>query len=158
MNPGKWKVNLNHHIFMLYKSMETCHPVSLPCKGTSILIFATCGKKFLPAGMICTTTDTISVIVGFSTLTRTSSIPMGAINVSAWNLFLASVAKLVLWQLMILLPCTLAHTSSIPMGAINFTCKNIFFTRWMITAIFTVLTEVWPRANRAITTQIIHPC
>ena len=46
MNPGKWKVNLNHRIFMLYESAETCHPVSLPCKGTSILIFVTCGANF----------------------------------------------------------------------------------------------------------------
>ena len=46
MNPGKWKVNLNHCIFMLYKSAETCHPVSLPCKGTNIHIFVTCGVSF----------------------------------------------------------------------------------------------------------------
>ena len=47
-------------------------------------------------------------------------------NVRAWNLFWASVAKLVLWQLMILLPCTLAHKSSIPMGAINFYMQEQF--------------------------------
>ena len=46
-----------------------------------------CGK-FLPAGMTCTTTDTISIPVGkiylharmFCALAHTSSIPMGAIN------------------------------------------------------------------------------
>ena len=38
-------------------------------------------------------------------------------NVRAWNMFWGSVAKPVLWQLMILLPCTLTLTSSIPMGA-----------------------------------------
>ena len=38
-------------------------------------------------------------------------------NVRAWNLFWASVAKLVLLQLMILLPCTLTLTSYILMGA-----------------------------------------
>ena len=45
MNPRKCKVNLNHRIFVLYKSAETCHPVSFPCKGTNILIFEvfTCG-------------------------------------------------------------------------------------------------------------------
>ena len=48
MNDGKWKVNLNHCIFLLYKSVKTCHPVSLPCKGTNILIFATCGASFDP--------------------------------------------------------------------------------------------------------------
>ena len=47
-------------------------------------------------------------------------------NFRAWNLFWASVAKPVLWQLMILLPCTLTHISSIPMGAIDFHMKNIF--------------------------------
>ena len=31
---------------MLCKSAETCHPVSLPCKGTNILIFVTCGASF----------------------------------------------------------------------------------------------------------------
>ena len=46
MNPGKWNVNLNNHIFMLFKSSETCHPVSLPCRGTSILTFVTCGASF----------------------------------------------------------------------------------------------------------------
>ena len=72
---------------MLYKSVETCHPVWLPCKGTNILIFVTCGAS-LPASMICTTTDTISIPVGemylharmFCVLAHTSSIPMGAIN------------------------------------------------------------------------------
>ena len=40
------KVNLNHWTLMLYKSAETCHLVSLPCKGTNILIFVTCGASF----------------------------------------------------------------------------------------------------------------
>ena len=31
---------------MVYKSAETCHPVSLPYKGTNILIFVTCGASF----------------------------------------------------------------------------------------------------------------
>ena len=44
MNPGKWKVHLNC-FFMLYKSAETCHLVSLPCKGTNILIIVTCGAS-----------------------------------------------------------------------------------------------------------------
>ena len=73
---------------MLYNSAEACHPVSLPCKGTNILIFVTCGGKFLPAGMICTTTYTISIPVGemylharmFCAFDHTSSIPMAAIN------------------------------------------------------------------------------
>ena len=40
------KSYLNHRIFMLYKSVETCHPVSLPYKGTNILIFVTCRANF----------------------------------------------------------------------------------------------------------------
>ena len=87
-------------------------------------------------------------------LAHTSSIPMGAINfymqecflhllipllfkcsyifnshrcnVRAWNLFWANVAKPVLWQLIILLPCTLAHMSYIPMGDINFYKQESF--------------------------------
>ena len=67
--------------------METCHPVSLPCKGINILICYLWGK-FLPMGTICTTTDTISIPVGemylhakmFFTLANTYSIPMDAIN------------------------------------------------------------------------------
>ena len=47
-------------------------------------------------------------------------------NVRAWNLSWASVAKPVLWQLMILWPCTLPHTSSIQMGAINFYMQEHF--------------------------------
>ena len=158
--------------------------------------------KFFPAGMICTTTYTISIPLGemylharmfcalahtssipmgainfymqeqisiplgemylharmFCALAHTSSIPMGAINffmqecflhslipllfkccnifyshgcnVTAWNQFWAIVAKPVLWQLMILLPCSLPHTSSIPMGAIISRCKKFFCTCW----------------------------
>ena len=69
--------------------------------------------KFLPAGMICTTTDTISI-------------PMGEMYLHARKF------------------CAFAHVSSIPMGAINF-----FTLADMIAPIVTVLTEVWPPANRA---------
>ena len=160
--------------------------------------------KFLAAGMICTTTDTISIPMGemyymqecsvctcsyvfyshgcnkflhartFFALTDTKSILMFAIylharmfctlapyvfyshgcNVRAWNLFWASVTKPVLWQLMILLPCTLARTSSIPMDAINFYMRQHFFTLAdTIAPIFTVLTEAWPHAYRAMVTN-----
>ena len=81
--------------------METCHSVSLLCKGTNILIFVICGQ-FLPAGMICTTTDTISIPVGemylharvFCALAHTSSIPMGAINFYMQERFLHSLIPL----------------------------------------------------------------
>ena len=135
---------------MLYKSAETCHPVSLQCKGTNIRIFVTCGASFHLQvwSVLCTTTDTISIPMGamylhariFFTQADITSILMFAMylharmfctlapyvfyshgcNVRAWNLFWASVAKLVSGQLMILLPCTLSHMSSIQMSAINF--------------------------------------
>ena len=31
---------------LVHESAETCHPVSLPCKGTSILVVVTCGASF----------------------------------------------------------------------------------------------------------------
>ena len=70
MNPGKWKVNLNH-IFKLYKSTETCHTVSLPCKGTTSNYSHICNLwgKFLPLGMICITTNTISIPMGANVFT-----------------------------------------------------------------------------------------
>ena len=79
----------------------------------------------------------------------------------AWNLFWASVAKLVLWQLIILLPCTLTHTSSILMGAINFYMQEHFLHSLLtrsrqflpIAPILTMLTKVWPRANWAMVTN-----
>ena len=159
MNPRKWKVNLNHCIFMLYKS-SNLSPSFITMQGNKYPHICNLWGKFLPAGMNCTTTDTISIYTrGWDALTRknvlfthsyvfhshgcnkflhawtfftpanTTSILMFAIylrarmfrtiltpyifysygcNVRAWNLFSASVAKPVLWQLMILLPCTLS--------------------------------------------------
>ena len=115
------------------------------------------------------------------TLPHTSSIPMGAINfhlqemilhllipllflclyvfyshgcnVRAWNLFWASVDKLVLCRLMILLPCTLTHRSSIPMGAINFHMQEHFLhslIRSHQPKFSPMLIEPW--------SEIIRPC
>ena len=84
MNPRKRRVNLNHHIFMLYKSVETGHPVSLPCKVTNNSHIYILWGKFLPVGMICTTTDTMGEMYlharMFCALAHTYSIPMGAIH------------------------------------------------------------------------------
>ena len=58
------------------------------------------------------------------------------------------------WWFYCPLQCTLAHTSSIPMGAINFYMQEHFFTLTdTIPPIFTVITEVWPYANRAVVTN-----
>ena len=48
-------------------------------------------------------------------------------------------------------PCTVAHTSTIPMGAIH--ARTLFTLADTITPMFTVITEVWPRANRAVATN-----
>ena len=93
-------------------------------------------NKFLHARMIflhLKVEDTISILMlamylharMFCTLAPDVFYSHGC-NVRAWNLFWASVAKLVLWQLIILLPCTLIHTSSIPMDAINFYMQERF--------------------------------
>ena len=116
--------------------------------------------KFLPAGMICTTTNTITVPVGkmyllarmFCTLTSYVFYSHGY-NVRAWNLFWASVAKSFLWQLMILLPCTLPHVFY-SHGCNKFLHARTFFTLTdMIAPIFKVITEVWPRSNSAMVTN-----
>ena len=178
MNHTKWKVILILHIFMLYKSVETCQlsPSFITMQGHKYFHICNLWGKFLPVGMICTTTNTISIPVGemywhakmFCALSHMPN-SHGAINfymqelfytrwyhfyahvcdvftcknvlytystpyifhshgcsVRAWNLFWASVAKPVLWQLMILLPCTLPQTSSIIMSAINFYLQDRF--------------------------------
>ena len=96
-----------------------------------------CGK-FLPAGMICTTTDAISIPVGamyvrarmFCALAHTSSIPMGARNFYMQERFFTLADTTFIHMCVKYLHagmfCTLAHTSSIPMGAINFYMQERF--------------------------------
>ena len=116
---------------MLYKSVETWHPVSLPCKGTNILIFVTCGASFLPAGMICTTSDTISIPEGemylhariFCALAHKSCVPMDAINFYIQERFLHSLIPLLFSCLrcIYMQECSvhLLRTSLILMGAMS---------------------------------------
>ena len=121
---------------MLYKSVDTCHPVSLPCKGTNILLFVTCGTSFhlQPAGMICTTTDTISTPMGeiylharmfcaHAHMSSIRTIPMGAINFYMLEGFLHSLIPLIFSCLrcIYMQECSVhsLHTSSIPMGAMS---------------------------------------
>ena len=75
---------------------------------TSILMF----MMYLHSRMFCTLAPYIFSSYGC--------------NVRVWNLFWASVAKPVLWQLTILLPCTLSHSSPIPTGAIDFYMQEHF--------------------------------
>ena len=158
---------------MLYKSTETCHPVSLPCKGTNILIFVTCGASFYLRAWSVQPPIQCFIPMGemylharmFYTLAHTSLIPTGAINfymqecflhllipllfkcsyifyshgcnVRAWNLFWASLAKLVLSN-----------------GWNKFLHARTFFTfADTIAPIFTMLTKVLSRANRAMVTN-----
>ena len=70
---------------MLYKSVVTCHPVSLQCKGTSILIFAsfTCGYDLYnhQYNLYTHGCDVFMFMQRmFCTLPHVSSIHMGAIN------------------------------------------------------------------------------
>ena len=73
--------------------------------------------------------------------------------VRAWNLFWASVAKPVFDSWLFYCPvhlliCLLSH------GCNKFLHARLFFTLAdMITPIFTVITKVWPRANRAVVTN-----
>ena len=65
-------------------------------------------------------------------------------NVRVWNLFWASVAKPVQWQLMILLLCTLPHMSSIPMGCNKFLHSRTFFTLADTTSIQMLVSLLFP--------------
>ena len=84
--------------------------------------------KFLPVGMICTTTDTISIPMGlmylharmFCALAHTSSIPLGAINFYMQEYFLHSLIPLLFSC--IYMQERSVHSlrmSSIPMGAMS---------------------------------------
>ena len=75
----------------------------------------------------CSQTGFVTVDDFIALYTRSYVVYWHGCNVRAWNLFWASVAKLVCdSQLMILLPCILAHMSSIPMGAIYFYMQECF--------------------------------
>ena len=115
MNPRKLKVNLNHYIFMLYKSAETRHPVSLPCKDTNILIFVTCGASFY--------------------------LRLWSVQPPIQSLYLWVRCIYILHARMF---CTLAHTSSIPMGAINFYMLEHFFALADTTSIQILVCLLFP--------------
>ena len=77
----------------------------------------------------------------FFTLTDTTSIPMGAVYLYMQERFLHSLIPLL---------C--------PWVQCIYTCKNVFYTRWYDliqfgAPIFTMITEVWPRANCAVVTN-----
>ena len=122
-----------NHWYNLYTrgwDVFTCKNVLCTCS----YVFHSHGcNKFLHARICFTLADTTSIIMFvmylharmFRTLAPYVFYSHGC-NVRAWNLFWASVAKPVLWQLMILLHCTLTHMYSIPMGAINFYMQEHF--------------------------------
>ena len=122
------------HIYNLWGKFL---PVCMICATTDTISIPV-GEIYLHARMFCALAHTYSIPMGaihfyilerFFTLADTflfSVMYLHGCNVRAWILFWASVAKPVLWQLMILLPYTLAHTSSIPMGAINLYMQEHF--------------------------------
>ena len=165
--------------------------------------------KFLPMGMICTTTDTISIPVGemylrakmFCTLACTSSIPMDAINFYMQERFEHSPIQLLYPSLRciylqecsvhlpvyLLFPWVQCQSLKPVLNQCSQTCfvivddfialytrsyvfyshgcnkflhaRTFFCTRcWydptnFYRPIFTLLTEVWPRANRDMVTN-----
>ena len=118
MNPGKWKVNLSHRIFILYKSAAISLPISLPCKGPSVLVFVTYGTSFyLPVRSVQPPIQSLySRVRCIYMLERSvhSLIPI----LYPW-VFLHLHARTF---------CTLADTISIPVGAMYL--KKVLFTRW----------------------------
>ena len=127
------RYDLYNHRYNLYTrgwDVFTCKNVLCNC---SYVFYSHECSKFLHATTFFTLADTTSILMFamyihgrmFCTLALYIFYSHGC-NVRAWNLFWASVAKPVLWQLMILLPCALPHTSSIPMGAINFYMQEHF--------------------------------
>ena len=120
--------------------------------------------KFLSVGMICTTSDTISIPICemylharmFCALDHISSIPMGAINFYMQEHFLHSLIWLLypcLWCIYLQEFCTLPRTSSIPMGDKFLDARTFFTLADTVSPTFTVLTEVWPHANRPMVTN-----
>ena len=151
---------------MLYKSAGDLSPGFITMQGHKYSYICNLCGKFLPVGMICTTTDTISTPVGemylharmFCTLTHMSSIPMGAINFYMQECFSHSLIPLLFSCLrcIYMQECSVhsLRKSSISMGAISFYMQEHFFTLAdTITPIFTVLTKVWPCANRTMVTN-----
>ena len=160
MNPRKLKVNLNHRIFMLHKSAETCHPVSLPCKGTNILIFVTCGASFYL--QVWSVQPPIQSLYPW----------VRCIYMQECSLHLL-IHLLFPWvQCQSLKPVfsQCSHTGFVTVDDFIalYTHLYIFYSHWCnkflhartfftlvdtIAPIFTVLTDVWPRANRAMVTN-----
>ena len=159
--------------------------------------------KFLPAGVICTTTNTISIPMGamylharmFCALAHTSSIPMGTINFYMQERFFHSLIRLLypclqcicmqecsahslvrllfLWVQCQSLKPVLSQCSQTSFVTVDdfialYTRSYVFFSHGRsvfihartfftltdrITPIFTMITEVWPSANRALVTN-----
>ena len=130
MNPGNWKVNLNHCIFMLYKSAETCHPVSLPCKGTNILIFVTCGASFyLYVWSVQPQIQSPYLLVRCIYM-QECSVHLLIRLLFPWVQCQSLKPALSLCSQTVFVTVddfiALSHTSSIPMGAINFYMQEHF--------------------------------
>ena len=128
MNHGKWKINLNH-IFMLYKSAETCHPVSLPRYKYSHISnlwgkYFTCRYDLYNHWYnLYTRGWDVFTCKNFLCIAHTSSIPMGAINFYMQERFLHLMIPLLFscWRCIYMQECSVDsfRMSSIPMGAMS---------------------------------------
>ena len=116
-------------------------------------------NKFLHARTFFTLADTTSIVMFAMYLHARMFCTLAPYifyshwcTVRAWNLFWASVAKQVLW-----VDITALYTPSYVFyshGCNKFLHARTFFTLDdTITPIFTVITEVWPCANRAMVTN-----
>ena len=111
---------------MLYKSADLS-PGFITMQGHKYSHICNLWGKFLSAGMICTTTDTISIPMGemylHARMFCALSIPMGAINFYMQESFLHSLTPLLFSCLgcIYMQECSvhLLHTSSIPMGSMS---------------------------------------
>ena len=160
MNPRKWKVNLNHCIFMLYKSVETCHLVSLPCKGTNILIFVTCGVSFyLRVWSVQTPIQSQYPWVRCIYMQECSvhsliHLLLPWVQCQSLKPVLSKCSQTSFVTADDFIPlCTRSYVFY-SHGCNKFLHARTFFTLADTNApIFTVLTKVWPRTNRAMVTN-----
>ena len=128
------------------------------CTRSYVFYFHGC-NKYLHARSFFTLTDTNSILMFAMYLYATMFCTLTPYvfyshecNVRAWNLFWAGVAKLVLWQLMILLPCMLPRMSSICMGGINFYLQESFL-HLLIPLLFP-----WMQHQRPDYQKYLQPC
>ena len=152
INPGKLKVNLNSHI-LCYISLWRLVAHFITMQGHKYSHICNLWGKFLPVGMICTTTDAISIPMGMhAPMGIDACTSLACTHGCTWknvlctrsyifyshgcNKFLHARTFITLVDTTFILMgkmhlhasmfCTFTHRSSIPMGAINFYMQERF--------------------------------